>query len=134
MRQRQLEAFGQTDCEALCTVEGMLEAHGTGATGEITPTHMCELFKEVGRLYREQHHQTGSKDIFGTGMGSNEKEEGVNKKKGRMHTHACVNNHTTLCTDTSKTTKTGMNLSFFSGVAFRLGGSFIYYWRVKNGW
>ncbi|CBJ49268.1 expressed unknown protein [Ectocarpus siliculosus] len=47
MRRRQLEAFGQTDCEALCTVEGMLEAHGTGAAGEITPTHMCELFKET---------------------------------------------------------------------------------------
>ncbi|CAN0133658.1 unnamed protein product [Ectocarpus sp. 4 AP-2014] len=47
MRKRQLEAFGQTDCEALCTVEGMLEAHGTGAAGEITPTHMCELFKET---------------------------------------------------------------------------------------
>lgn len=49
MRQRQLEAFGQTDCVAMCTVEGMLEAHGTGGstTGDITPTHMCELLKEV---------------------------------------------------------------------------------------
>lgn len=49
MRQRQLETFGRTNCAALCTVEGMLGAHGTGSTGDITPVHMCELLKEVRR-------------------------------------------------------------------------------------
>lgn len=47
MRQRQLEAFNQTDCVAMCTVEGMLDAHGTGSNGDISPTHMCELLQEV---------------------------------------------------------------------------------------
>lgn len=49
MRQRQLEAFRKTDCAVLCTVEGMLEAHGTGSTGDIIPVHMCELLKEASR-------------------------------------------------------------------------------------
>lgn len=47
MRQRQLETFSQTDCKAICTVKGMLEAHGSGSNGDITPTHMCELLQNV---------------------------------------------------------------------------------------
>lgn len=50
MRERQLETFNQTDCVAMCTVSGMLEAHGTRSDGEITPTHMCELLQQV-RLF-----------------------------------------------------------------------------------
>lgn len=47
MRKRQLEAFNQTDCVAMCTVRGMLGAHGTRSDGEITPTHMCELLQQT---------------------------------------------------------------------------------------
>lgn len=47
MRKRQLEAFKQTDCVAMCTVNGMLEAHGLRSDGEIAPTHMCELLQQV---------------------------------------------------------------------------------------
>lgn len=47
MRKRQLEVFRQTDCVAMCTVSGMLDAHGLKSDGEITPTHMCELLQQV---------------------------------------------------------------------------------------
>lgn len=59
MRKRQLEAFNQTDCVAMCTVRGMLEAHGTRSDGEITPTHMCELLQQVSlfkRLPKNRSH------------------------------------------------------------------------------
>lgn len=47
MRQRQLHAFSQTDCVAMCTVLGMLEAHCLGSNGEIKPRHKCEILQEV---------------------------------------------------------------------------------------
>lgn len=47
MRERQLESFRRTDCAAMCTVKGLLEAHGLRPNGEITPTHMCEILQEV---------------------------------------------------------------------------------------
>lgn len=53
MRKRQLEAFNQTDCVAMCTVRGMLGAHGTRSDGEITPTHMCELLQQVSLCKRQ---------------------------------------------------------------------------------
>lgn len=48
MRQRQEEAFARMDCEAQCTVGGMLEAHSMGSNGEITPTHICDTTQKVG--------------------------------------------------------------------------------------
>lgn len=50
MRQRQLETFSQTDCVAMCTVQGMLQDRDTGSNSDITPTHMCELIQEVRPL------------------------------------------------------------------------------------
>lgn len=71
MRKRQLEAFSQTDCVAMCTVAGMLEAHGMGSHGEITPIHMCDLLQQVRtrRLNLQHYHTTcvcGSKMILRT--------------------------------------------------------------------
>lgn len=51
MRERQLESFRRTDCSAMCTVKGLLEAHGSGPNGEITPTHMCEVLQEVKKMF-----------------------------------------------------------------------------------
>lgn len=47
MRERQLEAFNRTDCAAMCTVSGMLEAHSVGSDGDITPSHLVEILHEV---------------------------------------------------------------------------------------
>lgn len=50
MRQRQLETFSQTDCVAMCTVQGMLQDQDNGSNSDITPAHMCELIQEVRYL------------------------------------------------------------------------------------
>lgn len=47
MRERQLEAFKRTDCAAMCTVLGMLEARSVGSDGDITPSHLVDILHKV---------------------------------------------------------------------------------------
>lgn len=51
MRKRQLEAFSQADCVAMCTVAGMLDAHCVGSNGDITPKHLVDILHEVRRRW-----------------------------------------------------------------------------------
>ncbi|CAM9847628.1 unnamed protein product, partial [Discosporangium mesarthrocarpum] len=60
MRNKQSQAFQAVDFEALCTVPGMLEAHGIDAKGEVTATHLTDLIQEaMEELWQEAERETG---------------------------------------------------------------------------